>query len=87
MKEIVSHYSYHKCYSHGLMTIHFKRNTDILMKCSIVLLICGKQRQFKNIWVVVVYKNQDAHANWDLLQLGLMRLFPDNAFVCCMHIR
>jgi hypothetical protein len=30
MKLIVSHYSYHKCYSHGLMTIHFKRhrNTD-----------------------------------------------------------
>jgi hypothetical protein len=39
------------------------------------MLICGmqkqqrrqqtKQRPFKTIWVVLVYNNQHAHANWD----------------------
>jgi hypothetical protein len=24
-----------------------------------------KHRQFKTIWVVVVYKNEHAHTNWD----------------------
>jgi hypothetical protein len=38
------------------------------------MLICGmhkqqrgqqiKQRQFKTIWVIVVYKNEHARANW-----------------------
>ena len=49
--------------------------TGVMIPVSVSMLICGmhkqqrrqqtKQRQFKTIWVVVVYKKQHALANWD----------------------
>jgi hypothetical protein len=44
-----------------------------------------KQRQFKTIWVVVVYKDQYAHANWEcfcMLYAQLVNLFGMRAVLC-----
>ena len=79
-----------------MMTIPFK-NTEKLMKnrmniCNVDLRHVQQQRrqqtkqsQFKTIWIVVVYTNQHVSQLGFSLQLGIMSVFQENAFVFCVH--